>query len=177
MIGAVEFQSSRWPSTPALGQQQGLGSSNLCLPRWAWGWGAGRGSASSEQSQPVSLWAKLRPKGLSKWTSPWPVPIAITLPACVGYGLRGCPPQDGSMRGHSMEAPSVQVSAPHSAGTGLVMPWVGLAPLPGAGGLMAALTFLGILWSRSWNVGTMRALGAPLTDEAPSVGRGRLGHQ
>lgn len=55
-------------------------------------------------------------------------------------------PQDGSMRGHSMEAPSVQVPAPHSAGAGLAMPWVGLAPLLGAGGLMADLTFLEILW-------------------------------
>lgn len=39
---------------------------------------------------------------------------------------------------------------------------------------MADLTFLGLLRLRSWDVGTMRALGAPLTDEAPEFGEGRI---
>lgn len=78
------------------------------------------------------------------------------------------------MRGHSVETPGVQVPAPHSAGARPALPWVGLAPLPGAGGLMADLTFLGLLQLRSWDVGTMRALGARLTDEAPEFGEGRI---
>lgn len=88
-VGKAEFHSSRWLSAPASGRRgPGLQRSSVCLGDLGGG-GVGRGSASPEQSQPVPLWVELRPEGLSKWMSLWPVLIALTCPAWCG--LCCCP--------------------------------------------------------------------------------------